>query len=264
MRLAALQPARPARWPAYGAHPPVGRAPRGRVALHLGCVARLVDPGVLAAAVRLLNAAGYQVEVPPGQGCCGAIHLHAGATAAARALAKRNGAAFGDLGAEAVVSCVSGCGAVLSAYPLAGSGRAGELGAPVWDVSGFLLDHGVRELSFRALAARVQVHDPCTLRNVMGQHGAVYDLLSLIPGLEVAPLEGNETCCGSAGTHLLRQPATADRLAGDKLAAARAARADYVATSNVGCALNLRLNQPGGAGPEVLHPVELLARQLGP
>lgn len=260
LRLTASLAGRTGALPAYGTHR-ARQGRRGTVGLHLGCVARLAEPAVLHAATRLLTAAGYDVAVPAGQACCGAIHLHRGFTAAAAVSERRNAKAFASMPCDAVVSCASGCGAVLTG----GARRAEGAGAlpEVWDISRFLLDHGVGSLRFRPLEARVLVHDPCTLRHVMGQHEAVYGLLALIPGLEVAPLDGNASCCGSAGTHLVLRPATADRLAAPKVAAARAAGAAYLATSNVGCALHLRLGLDGAPGaPEVLHPVELLVRQL--
>jgi len=260
LRLTASLAGRTGTPPAYGTHPARQRR-RGTVGLHLGCVARLVEPSVLHAATRLLTAAGYDVAVPAGQACCGAIHLHAGFAAAAAALERRNARAFAAPACDAVVSCASGCGAVLAAAAQRAEGA--EALPEVWDISRFLLDHHVTGLRFRPLEARVLVHDPCTLRNVMGQHEAVYALLALIPGIEVEPLNGNASCCGSAGTHLVLRPQTADRLAAPKVAAARAAGAAYLVTSNVGCALHLGLGLDGAPDtPQVLHPVELLARQL--
>jgi glycolate oxidase iron-sulfur subunit len=56
----------------------------------------------------------------------------------------------------------------------------------------------------------------------------------------------------------------ADALRADKLAAIRDAAPEYLVTSNIGCALflaeGLRSSSPA---IEVLHPVTLVARQLG-
>jgi len=46
---------------------------RARVGLVLGCVQRLFDPAVNAAAMRVLSANGIEVVIPPAQGCCGAV-----------------------------------------------------------------------------------------------------------------------------------------------------------------------------------------------
>jgi glycolate oxidase iron-sulfur subunit len=57
---------------------PARRTRRGRVGLLTGCVQRVFFPHVNAETARLLAAAGWDVVAPRGQGCCGALHLHAG------------------------------------------------------------------------------------------------------------------------------------------------------------------------------------------
>ena len=68
---AALRTRLPASTPAQGTR-------RARVALLAGCVQRVYFPEVNAATIRVLAAEGCEVLVPPGQGCCGALSLHAG------------------------------------------------------------------------------------------------------------------------------------------------------------------------------------------
>jgi glycolate oxidase iron-sulfur subunit len=62
---------------------------RGRVGILTGCVQRFLYPDVNAATVRLLAAAGWEVVAPRGQGCCGALHLHAGRLEEFRGLARQ-------------------------------------------------------------------------------------------------------------------------------------------------------------------------------
>ena len=73
------------RWPrrsAVGQHEPgrpstcPGDGPR--VAVLAGCVQSVVFGDVNAATARVLAADGYDVHVPRAQGCCGALHAHAG------------------------------------------------------------------------------------------------------------------------------------------------------------------------------------------
>src|SRR3954454_21112628 len=49
-----------------------------RVAVMAGCVASVVFGDVNAATARVLHAEGFDVHVPREQGCCGALHAHAG------------------------------------------------------------------------------------------------------------------------------------------------------------------------------------------
>ncbi len=68
-----LPPARPlpAVVPAIGPR-------RARVALLAGCVQRVLRPSINEATCRVLAANGVEVVIPPDQGCCGALALHAG------------------------------------------------------------------------------------------------------------------------------------------------------------------------------------------
>src|SRR6185369_866982 len=57
---------------------PARGARRARVALLTGCVQHVFFPGVNEATLRVLAAEGCEVVVPRGQGCCGALSIHAG------------------------------------------------------------------------------------------------------------------------------------------------------------------------------------------
>src|SRR3990172_9342447 len=68
------------------------------------------------ATVRVLARNGLEVVAPPGQGCCGALHAHAGDRAAAQALARSNVDAFLEDGFDAVAVNSAGCGAAMKEY----------------------------------------------------------------------------------------------------------------------------------------------------
>lgn len=99
---------------------------RYRVGLVLGCVQRLFDPAVNAAAIELLSANGIEVVIPPAQGCCGAVTHHQGELEQTRQLAGDLMTRFASVvgpgqpaGAEpldAVLVAASGCGHTLKAY----------------------------------------------------------------------------------------------------------------------------------------------------
>ncbi len=66
------------------------------VALFRGCVMDTVFRHVNDATRRVLEANGYRVVEIDGQGCCGALHEHAGDRAGAESLARQNVKAFGQ------------------------------------------------------------------------------------------------------------------------------------------------------------------------
>ncbi len=258
-----LPPLRPA--PELAAeYPPLGPE-RGQVNLFAGCLAQQVEPQVSTAAIRVLQRLGYRVLVPADQACCGAMHLHNGDREPARRLAERNLHAFAADREAPLLTSASGCGAQLKDYGrLLGSGEGNALAARVSDIAQFLADADwPDEIRLRPLQARVAVHDPCSLVNAMRQADGVYRLLARIPGLRLEPLADNQICCGAAGTYMIQQPAISEALGADKIERLRQAAPDLVVTSNPGCALQLRAGLSDAAlGLEVLHPIELLARQL--
>lgn len=244
------------------------RLPRARgggsgpsVALFANCTSPLVEPAALAAAVTLLEALGCRVQVPSAQTCCGALHQHNGLTDPARRCVADNIAAFRR--ADVVVGTASACTAQLIEYGLVSAGAdAGTLAGKVRDIHAFIAAHPAFErLSFRPLPARVLLHTPCTMRNVVKAEPAVTALLLRIPELKVEAMDSG--CCGAAGSYFLTQPEMADALLQEKLAQARAARPDFIVSSNVGCAMHFAAGlRRAGLTIPVLPPVRLLARQL--
>jgi glycolate oxidase iron-sulfur subunit len=265
-------------------YPAVGK-PRGEVGLFLGCVARVADATTLDAALFVLNQLGYTVHVPSEQTCCGALHRHRGDVDAAEQLERQNVQAFAGLDAGlnlgAIITTASGCGAQLSEYssfpdwqsttrapaidPQAEGENTRRSPLKVLDISEFLAGaEGWEDVRLQPLPYKILVHEPCTLRNVLRASAYAYKLLERIPQAQVAPLAGNDQCCGAAGTYFLDQPGISAVLLEDKVTALKAGQACYLATSNVGCALHVAAGlRKEGLEMEVIHPVTLIARQMG-
>jgi glycolate oxidase iron-sulfur subunit len=238
-------------------YPAIGKV-RGEVGLFLGCVARVADVETLSASIFVLNRLGYTVHVPPRQGCCGAMHESLGEPEKVRVFEEQNLRAFAGVNVEAVISTATGCGTALKNYPQDFAGR-------VRDISEFLGEaEGWEESGIAPLAEKMAVHEPCLMRNVLHCQDKPYDLLRRIPGATVVPLAGNDQCCGAAGTYFLTQPDMAASLLADKIEAVRAGGARILATSNIGCAMHLAVGlKAAGIEIEVVHPITLLARQMG-
>jgi glycolate oxidase iron-sulfur subunit len=211
--------------------------------------------------VRLLSLAGYEVVVPRGQGCCGALALHAGRLDEFRGHA----AALADLfGADvdAVVTNAAGCGSAMkeSGHWLPDSPRAQALAARTRDVSELLAD---ADLPLRPLDATVTYHDACHLAHGQRIRTQPRELLRRIPGLRLVELPESDLCCGSGGVFNLLEPAMAEQLLERKTARILETHASIVATGNPGCLLQIAKGlRERGAAIEVLHPVELLARSV--
>jgi glycolate oxidase iron-sulfur subunit len=218
--------------------------------LFLGCVGRLTDRPPQRALLDFCQRMGLELSIPQGQTCCGAMHQHQGDLLAAERYGAANDQAFA--GAEYIVGLSSGCGAALRE----------RFGPKVLDASDFLQRHWPDGIELSPLAAVVAVHTPCSLRNGLGSERQVWRLLERIPGTRLIPLDQGFGCCGGAGRQLIEQPVLADALLEPLLAQIAAERPRIIVTSNTGCALHLKRGLARrGLPQEVLHPVELIARQ---
>ena len=233
------------------------------VTLFRGCVTNILETQTHEATIKLLTRLGYDVELADDQTCCGAIHAHNGDLAQAKACAKKNRDAFGRNAGQQIVFNATGCGAFLKDYS-ALLGDKEEPSPPISDILDFLAEtKRLDQLEFRPLKTRALVHEPCSQRNVLKNQAVVYQLLSKIPGLQVAELDGNTLCCGAGGTRMLTHPEITEPLRNEKLAAFVQSDAQLLISSNITCALNLSNGMAeDGRRIEVIHPVALLARQL--
>ncbi len=241
--------------------PPIGPK-RARVALFLGCVADAMFPETTAATARVLQANGCEVFVPRGQGCCGAIHYHSGVEGPALDFARRNIAAFDADRFDAIIVNVAGCGAMLKDYahllPAGDEDAARRFVAKVRDISEFLVELGPIAPT-HPIEATATYHDPCHLCHAQQVRSEPRQLLAMIPGLELVPLDESELCCGAAGTYNLTQPEMSERLGRRKMDRIDATGAAIVATGNVGCILQIaRQAKSRGGKVRVVHPVDLL------
>ena len=215
-----------------------------RVAVVAGCVASVVFGDVNAATARVLHAEGYDVHVPRRQGCCGALHAHAGrleeGIARARALEQELA------GYDYVVTNAAGCGSHLKDHGAAN----------VVDVSELLVDPRAER---KPLPLSVAFQDSCHLRHAQRVASAPRAMLDAIPGLErVEPAE-QDICCGSAGIYNIVEAQTAAELGDRKAGHVLAARADAYASGNPGCLVQVTaaLRRAGQPTP-AFHPIELV------
>jgi glycolate oxidase iron-sulfur subunit len=238
------------------------QAPAQEVALLIGCIMPLSYGRVHEATVRVLARNGCRVTAPGGQACCGALHAHNGDLETARALARRNIDAFAGSGPIIVNS--AGCGAAMKEYGelLAGDGEyaasAHEFSERVKDVSEFLAALPF-ERPTGAVERVVTYQDSCHLAHAQRISSAPRQVLSSIPGLTLAEMQGADRCCGSAGVYALTQPGMSVQLMASKMTAAAATGASVIATANPGCMAQLEAGvRRFGSKARVQHVIELL------
>jgi glycolate oxidase iron-sulfur subunit len=243
---------------------------RATAFLHAGCIMHVAFAEWNEATVRVLNAAGVEVVVPRGQGCCGAITIHAGQMPLGRELAKRNIEAFERSGADVYVINAAGCGSALKEYghlfhdDPAWVNRAVAFSAKVRDVLEYLDEIGLPQGALGPVRSVVTYQDACHLAHAQRITAPPRRLLASIPGLEIREMAESSLCCGSAGIYNVQQPEMAQRLQRRKVDRVLEVAPEIVATANPGCALQIRngLDRAGAPNVQVKHVVELLDASL--
>jgi len=240
-----------------------------RVALFVTCLIDLHRPTVGFAAVRLLEQAGCQVEVPRAQTCCGQPAYNSGDRVTARDIAEGILDAFG--GYDYVVVPSGSCGGMLKHHlPHLFDGdpnlraRADALAERTFELVTFLVDvMGVERLQTRHIGGSVTYHDGCSGLRELGIKEQPRRLLQSI-GATVTEMADPEVCCGFGGTFCVKYPDVSIRMVSDKVRDVVATGAETVLAGDLGCLLNIagRLQREGHR-TKVRHVAEVLAGMSG-
>ena len=243
--------------------PPRGEGDRGRVTILRGCVQEGLFSRVNDATERVLRANGYTVVEVSGQGCCGALHTHAGDGAGARELARTNIQALISAKVDFVVVNAAGCGAAIKEYghlleaDADYRDSAAAITASSRDISELLAGDTLRVGA--PVPARVTYDAACHLCHAQGLREEPRALLGAIPELDVLPLRDEEECCGGAGIYGITHAELGADIGADKVSAVMATGADIVATGNPGCMMQIGAGLLlEGSDIVARHPVELL------
>jgi glycolate oxidase iron-sulfur subunit len=251
---------------------------RAVVGMLTGCVQSVFFPQVNAATARVLALEGCDVIIPSGQGCCGALSLHAGREAEAAAFARAAIGEFERAGVDVVVVNSAGCGSAMKEYErlLAGADGAGpdDRAGPGWAARAAAMSGKVRDFTeFLAelgpaaerhpLPVTAAYHDACHLGHAQRITRQPRELLRAIPGLHLVELPDAGTCCGSAGVYNLLQPEAAGELGARKAQAVLDAGAPLLVSANPGCSLQIAAALADrGEHVAVAHVAEMLDASL--
>ena len=175
----------------------------GAVALYNDTFMNYNYPEIGIAAVELLEAAGYEVELVNG-GCCGRPMISKGMLDQARELARSNMAGLYDYARQGIpiVGCEPSCLLTLrDEYPE----FVPEEQARVVAENSFLIDEFLAkaksddrlDLTFKDVEKRVLFHGHCHQKAMVGTEHSLA-ALRLVPGYEVELI--NAGCCGMAGS----------------------------------------------------------------
>jgi L-lactate dehydrogenase complex protein LldE len=241
---------------------------RPQVALFVTCLVDLVRPSVGFAAVKLLQEAGCDVEVPTGQTCCGQPAYNSGDKATAADLARQTIAACEPY--PYVVAPSGSCAGMLKKHypallandPTWGP-RATAFAAKVHELISFLVDvRGMTSVAAR-LEGSVTYHDSCSGLRELGVKDQPRKLLASVEGLKLVEMRDCEVCCGFGGTFAVKYGDVSNAIVEKKCANIVETGADLILAGDLGCLMNMagKLKRDGKA-VEVRHVAEVLAGEI--
>ncbi len=239
---------------------------QGQVVLFHETLTDYNSPEIGRAAVKVLEAAGFEVLVLEKRKCCGRPLLSKGFIDQAREHAAHNVALLAPYARQGIpiIGCEPSCMTMLlDDYRDLLPGEETELVAAhsylITDFLGNLQAEGRLSLDLGGLEREVLVHSHCHERAVTGTGGTTA-ALRLAPGLRIQEIDAG--CCGMAGSFGFEKEHYAFSLKvgeGRLFPAVRAAGADTeIALTGTSC----RDQVAHATGRRVHHPIELLAEAL--
>jgi L-lactate dehydrogenase complex protein LldE len=215
-----------------------------RVAFFVTCLVDQIHPEVGVAAVRLLRRAGYEVDFPAGQTCCGQPFFNSGFQPEAADLARRTIEILEPY--EAVVLPSGSCASMIRAeYPHLLEAwpdwyqRARQLAARVFELSEFLVHQARWQPPARADAPTVTYHDSCHMRRLLQLKQEPRLMLAQV-GCAIKEMTEPERCCGFGGLFSIRMPEVSNAMSGEKLRQAAQSGGALLVTADPGCMMQLR------------------------
>jgi len=238
-----------------------------RITLFVTCLADALYPEVGKAAVALLERLGHEVVFPPGQTCCGQMHINTGYQADALPLVRHHVEVFEEY--DVVVAPSGSCvGSVRHQHAMVArragdqalGQRAGAVADRTYELSEFLVDVlGVEDVG-AYFPHRVTYHPTCHSLRMLRVGDKPLRLLRRVRGIDLVELPDAESCCGFGGTFAVKNADTSTAMLADKMGHVLATRAEVCTAGDSSCLMHI-----GGGlsrlrtGVRTVHLAEILA-----
>jgi glycerol-3-phosphate dehydrogenase subunit C len=236
---------------------------RKKIGYFYGCYINTNEVDVGKATVEVLEANGFQINLPP-QKCCGIPMLGNGDLKGARKMGLWNVAPLLQTirsGSDIIFSSTS-CGHMIKhEYSrLLNIPGSEELAEHIFDLFEFLRnlkESGSLNLHFKELPLKAAYFAPCHLRSLNIGLPAL-EILRLIPGLQLDNIDAD--CCGLGGTFGFKKEKyeISQEIGKDLAEAIDRLSPEIVLTDCEGCRMQIRHL----TGLKVLHPVQVLRDAL--
>jgi Fe-S oxidoreductase len=237
-----------------------GRNGQANVAYFHGCAAKYFDDGVGDAVIRVLRQQGIEPALPP-QRCSGTPIQTYGHVDLVKEGARFNIASFEPY--ETIVTGCASCTLMLKDYPKLFSGESEEEAAKrlakkvkhVTEMGSHSTAPSKSEIA-TVRPCKVTYHSSCHLR-AAGVTKAPRQAISQLPGVEFVEMQDADRCAGGAGTYMLKDYDTSQKIFDRKRRAIEESGADIVATSCPACMIQLNNGLRGKVA--VKHVAELMS-----
>ncbi|MFD6828498.1 Fe-S oxidoreductase [Streptomyces sp. TSRI0384-2] len=240
-----------------------------RIGLFATCLGDTLYPDAVKSTAVLLARLGHEVIFPPGQTCCGQMHVNTGYQREPVPLVRNYAEQFGDSAIEAVVMPSGSCaGSVRHQHEIIAE-RYGDAAlrsgvatvkAKTYELSELLVD----VLQVTDVGAhfphRVTYHPTCHSLRMLRVGDKPLQLLRAVDAIDLVELPEADACCGFGGTFALKNADTSSAMLKDKLAHVTSTGADVCTAGDSSCLMHIG----GGlsrirSGTRTLHLAQILA-----
>jgi L-lactate dehydrogenase complex protein LldE len=218
---------------------------KAKAQLFITCLSDQFFPRTLERMVELLERLGVELEFPQEQTCCGQPFFNSGFQSKTRGMARQLLYLFAHSDGYIISPSGSCVDMVRHHYPeLFPVGApehrlAEEVAARTFEITEFLVDVLKVTDVGATYAGKVTYHASCHGLRGLGLRNQPKELLKHVKGLELVPLEGEETCCGFGGVFSVVYPEVSRSMMEAKLDAIEASGADTVVACDAGCLMNI-------------------------
>jgi len=239
------------------------------VGLFIPCYIDQFYPGAAIATLQLLEKLGVTVVYPPKQTCCGQPMANSGyehLTTGCNELFIDN---FSDF--DYIVSPSGSCILHIKDH-LHSEGRenqAVQVRRKVYELTEFLTDVLKIEQLDAVFPHKVGLHQSCHGQRglkisqmtelVAAPFSKPLQLLNMVKGLELIPLNRQDECCGFGGTFCVAEEAVSVKMGVDRVSDHLEHGAEYITGADMSCLMHMEgILRRQGSNVKVLHIAEIL------
>ncbi|WP_297483236.1 (Fe-S)-binding protein [uncultured Photobacterium sp.] len=235
-----------------------------KVNFFVTCLGDTVKAEVAKKTVQLLEQLECEVIFPERQGCCGQPALNSGYIEKSKPAMKSMIEAF-EINDYPIVTPAGSCAASMKKYPHyledepEWAARAQKVADRLFELTQFV----VRQLGVENVGARLKgkgvYHPSCSLIRKLGVREEPLILLNNVEGLELLPIDNQETCCGFGGTFSVKMSEISGEMVTEKVQHISAVKPDFLIGADISCLLNIggRISREGQP-IKVMHIVDVL------